>query len=192
MILHLVRHGESTWNLEGRLQGQVMDVPLTPEGRRQAAAAAKRLSKHRLAAVWSSDQARALESAWAIAAPHGLEVVPTALLREQALGDLEGRLTTELQALPSPEGKHISEVPPGGAASETMQQVHERLQRLNRALAAQFPDAAEVALVSHGDTIRILLSLLAGRGHREVDWVPVANGQVLTATLRSGTPSDDC
>lgn len=178
MILHLIRHGQSTWNAEGRLQGQTMDVPLTGLGRRQAADAAGHLGPHRLAAVWSSDQLRARRTAEIIAKPHGLGVTLTPLLREQALGELEGTLIRDLREEPVPEDVHISEVCWGGG--ESVQQVHSRMLRLCDALDQQFDETDEVALVSHGDALRILMAVLEGRGHRDVDWVPVENCQALT------------
>lgn len=178
MILYLIRHGQSTWNAEGRLQGQTMDVPLTDLGWRQAADAATNLSLHRLAAVWSSDQLRARQTAEVIAAPHGLRVTLTPLLREQALGELEGTLIRDLREEQVREGMHISEVCWGGG--ESVRQVHQRMHGLCDALDEQFTEADEVALISHGDTLRILLAVLEGLSHREIDGVPVENCQALT------------
>lgn len=178
MILHLIRHGQSTWNAEGRLQGQTMDVPLTDLGWRQAADAATTLGLHRLAAVWSSDQLRARRTAELIAAPHGLRVTLTPLLREQALGELEGTLIRDLREEPVPEGMHVSEVCRGGG--ESFRQVHDRMLRLCDALDEQFNEADEVALISHGDTLRILMAVLDGQGHRKIEWIPVENCQALT------------
>ena len=187
MILHLVRHGQSTWNEEGRLQGQIMDVPLTALGRRQATQAVAALSRRRLAAVWSSDQLRARHTADLIAAPHQLDVTLTSLLREQALGELEGRLISELDAGQLPEKAFCTEIVRGGG--ESLQRVHSRMLQLCGSLATQFGAADEVALVSHGDTLRVLLSVLAGRGHHKIEWVPVQNCQVLSRTLLP-LPSD--
>lgn len=178
MILHLIRHGQSTWNAEGRLQGQTMAVPLTDLGWRQASDAAANLGLNRLAAVWSSDQLRAHQTAEVIAMSHGLDVTVTPLLREQALGELEGTLIRDLREESVPEGRHISEVCWGGG--ESVQQVHQRMRRLCDALDEQFDETDEVALISHGDTLRILMTVLDGRGHREIDWVPVENCHALT------------
>ena len=181
MILHLVRHGQSTWNLERRLQGQRMDVPLTSLGRAQADGAALALADVPLAAVVTSDQLRALQTAEAIAAPRGVPTHRTPLLREQALGALEGLTYDELTAEPVPDGQHISEIRWGGG--ESVRDVHARLTTFVALLRDTHAPGAELALVSHGDTLRILLAVLEGRGHREVEWVEFANGQILTRTL---------
>ena len=190
MILHLLRHGQSTWNLEGRLQGQTMAVPLTELGRRQAAGAVTHLSQRPLSAVWISDQLRARQTAKLIAAPHGLDITVTVLLREQALGQLEGRLITALGAGLVPEGAFCTGVVRGGG--ESLQQVHQRMLRLCDSLGTQFGDADEVALVSHGDTLRVLLAVLAGRDQHKIGWVPVDNCQVLTRTLPPAPPVPGC
>ncbi|HSO69408.1 MAG TPA: histidine phosphatase family protein [Arachnia sp.] len=178
MILHLVRHGQSTWNLERRLQGQRMDVPLTALGRAQADGAALALVDAPLTAVVTSDQLRALQTAEAIATRRGVPTHQSPLLREQALGALEGLTYDELTAEPVPDGQHISEVRWGGG--ESVRDVHARLTIFVALLRDTHAPGAELAVVSHGDTLRILLAVLEGRGHREVEWIEIANGQVLT------------
>ena len=181
MILHLVRHGQSTWNLERRLQGQRMDVPLTDLGRAQARDAARALADAALTAVVTSDQLRAVQTAEVIAAAAGLPVRTTPLLREQGLGSLEGLRYDDLAVEPVPDGQHISEVRWGGG--ESVEQVHARLRRFVSHLRASHAPDARLALVSHGDTLRVLLAVLEGRGHRDVEWVEFGNGQVVTRSL---------
>ena len=181
MILHLVRHGQSTWNLERRLQGQRMDVPLTDLGRSQADGAARRLAAATLTGVVSSDQLRAVQTAEVIADAAGLPVRTTPLLREQGLGMLEGLSYDDLTEEPVPAGLHLSEVRWGGG--ESVADVHARLSGLVDHLRGAHSPDDELALVSHGDTLRILLAVLEGRGHRDVEWVEFANGQVVTRAL---------
>src|SRR5579871_641611 len=95
--LYIVRHGETEWNRDGRVQGHT-DVPLSGEGIEQARRVAERLSREPISAVWSSDLARALDTARAIAAPHDLEVHSTPLLRETMLGEWEGLTEPEIVA----------------------------------------------------------------------------------------------
>lgn len=165
--LVLLRHGLSTWNVEGRLQGQTMDVPLTARGLEQAGQAADAISRLVPAGtpVWSSDQRRARQTAEIVAARLGSELHLSPLLREQGLGELEGRLTHELSPEPVPPGQHISEIRWGGG--ESVADVYAR--------SAQFlhdlpPHLGDAVIVGHGDSLRILLAALAGRGHREVDY----------------------
>src|SRR5438445_11535878 len=83
--LYLVRHGTTSWNREGRLQGHT-DISLAEEGIRQAERIADRLASLTVDAVWSSDLSRASGTADAIAQRHGLDVRTTCLLRESGLG----------------------------------------------------------------------------------------------------------
>ncbi|WP_353080952.1 histidine phosphatase family protein [Tessaracoccus lapidicaptus] len=178
MILHLVRHGQSTWNLERRLQGQRMDVPLTTLGLSQAEAAARVLDGVPLSEVVASDQLRALQTAEVIAARHGAPLRTSALLREQALGSLEGMSYDDLTEEPVPDGLHLSEVRWGGG--ESVAEVHGRLSEFVAELRSHHGVGEHLAVVSHGDTLRILLAVLAGRGHRDVEWVEFGNGQVVS------------
>src|SRR5215472_13058737 len=70
--LLLVRHGESTWNAGGRIQGQ-LDPPLTERGLAQAQEVAERFAGHRLAGLYSSDLVRAMGTAEPIGAAVGME-----------------------------------------------------------------------------------------------------------------------
>lgn len=86
--LVLVRHGQTAWNAEHRVQGQ-FDVPLDETGRRQAEAVAAALARERFAAIWSSDLARARQTAAPAAAVLGLEVRLDPDLRERHYGIFE-------------------------------------------------------------------------------------------------------
>lgn len=186
MILHLLRHGQSAWNLVERVQGQTMHVPLTDLGIQQATEARERLRDVALTAVLSSDQVRATQTADIVAEHHSLPVLQTPLLREQGLGTLEGKYYHELEEEPTPDGVHLSEVRWGGG--ESMADVAARLETLLDELGASYHDDDQVLLVSHGDTLRILVALLDGGTHRDVDWVTYAawpNGHV---KVRGMTP----
>ena len=93
--LYLVRHGQTDWNAEGRLQGHA-DRPLDTIGRIQAAAVAQRLASVRLEAIYASDLVRAVATARAIAAYHGLEVIRDPRMREVGYGEWEGNRIGEL------------------------------------------------------------------------------------------------
>lgn len=165
--LILLRHGESTWNREGRLQGQTMEVPLTPLGLRQAHEAAERVAALTGVGtpVWSSDQLRARQTAEVVAARLEGRLETSGLLREQALGDMEGVLSSELTAQPVPDGKDISEIRWGGG--ESVADVHAR----SRAFLDSLPEMPrDVVIVGHGDSLRVLLAVVEGRSHRDVDY----------------------
>jgi broad specificity phosphatase PhoE len=89
--IHLVRHGQSTWNAVRRIQGQTAHVPLTALGHQQARQVATRLAGCGARAVFSSDLRRAVQTAVPVAERLGLLVTLEPDLRERSLGDLEGQ-----------------------------------------------------------------------------------------------------
>ncbi|MGH7192100.1 MAG: histidine phosphatase family protein [Candidatus Saccharimonadales bacterium] len=95
MLLYCVRHGESTYNLEGRLQGQ-SDTHLSPLGQKHAAAIAATLSQLPIEAVYSSPLRRALETAQPLADALGLSPLCDDRLKEIDIGVFQGTLATEL------------------------------------------------------------------------------------------------
>lgn len=179
ITVHLVRHGQSTWNVAKRLQGQTPHPPLTALGREQAQRAARHLADlvdTDECAIVTSDLVRARQTAVIIAAELSVSVTEAPSLREQYLGSLQGRFTHELSAEPVPEGAHISEVRWGGG--ESVADVHRRLHQFFHQV---LPDApSHLVLVTHGDTLRIARSVLTGESHRDVAWTEIPNGSVLT------------
>src|SRR6476661_9887592 len=87
--LLLVRHGETDWNADGRLQGHT-DRPLSDFGRRQARQLAEELAEEKLDAIYASDLSRARETAEIVGVRLGLGVVIDPGLREKDWGTWEG------------------------------------------------------------------------------------------------------
>ena len=99
--VYLVRHGQSRGNAEGRFGGHT-NTPLSARGRKQAKAAAHVLAKEKLTAIYASDLARSLETAFPLSRLTKLEVRPAAEFRERSVGVMEG-LTFEEAAAQHPE-----------------------------------------------------------------------------------------
>ena len=95
-LLYLVRHGITKWNDERRYQGQ-RDLPLSDARRLQAEKVARRFQGVEIAAVYSSDLARAMDTAHFIGKTHGLPVIPLGELREIDVGMWEGKSFEELR-----------------------------------------------------------------------------------------------
>src|SRR5438552_13884351 len=96
--LILVRHVRSTWNDEGRCQGNVVDPPLNFKGRLQAQIAAGEFvaAKANCECIYASDQRRARETAETIASRLGIPVYTDVRLREMAQGEWQGLLFPEI------------------------------------------------------------------------------------------------
>lgn len=90
----IIRHGETDWNVEKRIQGQT-DIPLNETGHAQALAMAYNASHHRFHAIYSSDLMRARATAQAIADRIGIEVKTLPQLRERHYGIFQGITATE-------------------------------------------------------------------------------------------------
>lgn len=97
--LYFVRHGQSTWNVERRIQGQTMSPPLTTLGRLQARRAAMQLAQTGATTLLTSDAMRAMQTAKIIGPVLGLSSTPTSLLREQHWGDLQGQTSDDAWAI---------------------------------------------------------------------------------------------
>jgi broad specificity phosphatase PhoE len=155
--LFLVRHGESTWNWERRVQGQ-HDPPLSKRGRQQARELAARLRGHPLAGFYSSDLSRARETAEPLAESLGREPALLTGLREIALGQWEGKTREELQAEFPAEWEAWSEKPswdivPGGEGARPFEQ---RVLATLAEIQAAHP-IGDVICVTHGGVIQVLL-----------------------------------
>ncbi len=158
----LVRHGETVWNREGRLQGH-RDSPLTSIGRAQAEAIAERISRIPVGALYSSDLGRARETALPIAARAGLSPRYDGRLRERRLGIFEGLTEAEIVARYPSEWALFRErdpdwVVPGG---ESARERSERTVSFLEELAARHLGEVVVA-VTHGGILDGLFRFIVG------------------------------
>ncbi len=149
MLLYCIRHGESTFNAEGRVQGNV-DVPLSELGRRQAAAVAAACKSLSADAIFSSPLLRARQTADAIAAVLGMKVIEVPGLIEIKVGIFEGHLREELERdCPDEFAQWLSGDPdyvvPGGESRRTLMQ---RGRAVLESIAEQ--NYKRAIIVSHG------------------------------------------
>lgn len=153
-----IRHGETDWNVDGRIQG-FADRPLNDKGRRQAELLARRLRATRFDAVYASDLQRARATA-EMGLP-GAEVRLDPRLRELSYGIFEGKTWTGLDAQESAAARHWSEdrfgrrIPGGESYGDLMERI--------AAFHADLPARGRVAAFSHGGTIRSALYGVLGR-----------------------------
>lgn len=151
----LVRHGETEWNREGRVQGQ-QDSALTPLGRAQAKQVAERLAMESVEVVYSSDSGRTMATANAIASRLNLPVNPEPRLREISVGSWEGLLIRELaERFPEEQAAWIKDRTRSRGGGETLGQLRERGWAAVADIAAANPGCTVVA-VTHGGTIQAI------------------------------------
>jgi 2,3-bisphosphoglycerate-dependent phosphoglycerate mutase len=171
-VVWLVRHGESTWNAAGLAQGHC-DRPI--------------------GALYASDLHRALATAAPLASVLGLAMARDARLRERCLGDLEGAATAAVTPPVSGiSGNRVVDPdarPPGG---ESLRDFYRRVagfaadlkeQRLP-GLADGPGEAAEIVIVAHGGTLRMLNACLHGVPVEQMGWEPLGNACILRSCIQ--------
>jgi probable phosphoglycerate mutase len=183
----IIRHGQSQGNAEGRFGGHT-DTPLSPRGRKQAAATAKSLGSERFDAIYSSDLPRAIATATPLAKLTGASLETTDALRERSVGVMEG-LTFEEAAEQHPEQyqallrRDFEHVLLGG---ESYRQTLDRASRkLDEAIAQH--KGGRIALFAHTGTICILILHLMGAldaPELKPVWIATANCGIARFDLR--------
>jgi len=166
--LIIIRHGETEWNRDKRMQGTT-DTQLSDVGRAQAQALGRRLAGRGFSALYSSDLARARETARAIAEHAGREILEERRLQERRFGIFEGLTAAEIVArYPQEHARFASRDPdyevPGGESARAF------TQRCLGCLAeiAGRHAGGEVVVVTHG----LVLDSLYRAAHRLDHGVP--------------------
>jgi broad specificity phosphatase PhoE len=183
--LILVRHGETDWNAQHRWQGH-SDTPLNAAGRNQAGVLAGELK--RVDAVYSSDLARARETAEILAERIGLEVRLDPRLRERGFGAWEGLTTEEIESsFPDEQRRWRAGIGAGAPDAEPFDAFATRVGSFVEEVGHRHV-GEEVLVVAHGGTIRVIHALAAGldyvRDHRSIP--AVANCHPSRYALREG------
>jgi len=158
-----VRHGETAWNVDTRIQGQ-LDIALNDTGLWQAQRVGQALAEEPIAAIYASDLARAWQTALEIAKPLGIAVKSEPALRERAFGHFEGRTFADIDAtLPDQarlwRTRDPAFAPDGG---ESLLDFRERVTSVAARLAAQHPGEL-VVMVAHGGVMDVLYRAATGQ-----------------------------
>jgi broad specificity phosphatase PhoE len=183
--LLLVRHGETDWNRDGRWQGH-SDTHLNDLGREQAARLAPELGE--VDVVYSSDLARARETAEILAEPLGLDLRFDPRLRERSFGAWEGRTGPEIEAaFGAAHARWLAGEGAGADDAEPFADFGSRVQNFLRDVLARHPEET-VLVVAHGGTIRVIHAVASGldyvRDHRSIPGV--ANCTLARYAARDG------
>ena len=157
MRIFLIRHGETEWNRQNRLQGD-SDIHLSPEGFHQAKSLADHVPFQHVDAIYSSDLTRAVTTAEILAERFNLTVNEMPELRETNFGDWEGRFISELAAeFPKEFGRFFTDPerchPPHG---ETFLESQARAMIGIREIISKH-DNQNIVVVTHGAVIRLIL-----------------------------------
>jgi probable phosphoglycerate mutase len=178
----LIRHGETDWNVEKRLQGH-LDIALNSEGKRQAHLLGRALLDEPLDRIVASDLQRALQTALAIAAPRGMTVEVAPGLRERSYGALEGLRHAEVcQTYPDAyaawRARDIdARYPSGRYKAETLREFSERAIGAVTRLAITHHNK-KIAVVTHGGVLDCIFRAAQG-----MDLAAPRNFDILNASI---------
>jgi probable phosphoglycerate mutase len=162
----LIRHGETAWNAERRLQGH-LDIALNAEGERQARLLAGALAPEHIDVIACSDLQRARQTAQAVATPRGMPLHVDAGLRERCYGGFEGLLYSEIeQRFPAEfaawQARDVDAILPSGKnCGETFRAFYQRSTDAILALAAAHPGRT-IAMVAHGGVLECAYRMALG------------------------------
>jgi len=176
--LLLIRHGQTAWHAEHRIQGQ-LDIPLSPRGMVQASQLAGYLANEQLDAIYSSPQSRAWLTAAPLAATLGIEVIAEPSLRERAFGVFEGLTIDEIAArYPSPfrmwrERDPLWRPESGESGQQLIDRVLASIGRLTRRHTG-----GRIAVLSHGGVLDVVY-----RAARALPWQAPREHQMLNAAI---------
>ncbi len=176
--LLLIRHGETAWNAEHRIQGH-LDIPLSLTGIQQAARLANRLAGEPIAAVYSSELARAWLTAEPLAERLGLDVIAEPRLRERSFGIFEGQTLDEIERNHPEDFRRwrARDSAWAMAGGETGQVLIDRVLQALHDLAARHAGGT-VAAVTHGGVLDV-----AYRAARSLAWDAPREHQMLNASI---------
>jgi probable phosphoglycerate mutase len=186
--LYIVRHGETDFNLAGRMQGRTIDQPLNQTGFQQAALTARYFSALPVDFVGASSRLRAIQTAKTIASDHQLSVFTTPDIDEMHFGELEGRTYGEADAELTRlrnlwrQGQ-VQEGPKGGESPlEVFKRADAGVRRWLETIHFQHG-----VVVVHGRLIRILLSGWLGLGLERMEQIEHANAAINILKYQQGS-----
>ena len=176
--IFLIRHGQTAWNAEARIQGQ-LDIPLDATGLWQAERLALALQGEGIQAIVSSDLQRARQTAAPLAAMVGVDVQVDALLRERGFGRFEGSTYAEIETQWPEETLRwrLRERDFGPGGGEPLQAFYDRSVQAVLALAERHAGQT-LAVVAHGGVLDCLY-----RAATHIDLRAPRTWQVANATI---------
>jgi probable phosphoglycerate mutase len=183
----VVRHGETAWNAEGRIQGH-LDSPLNEEGLAQALLLGERLAHEAIDALYCSDLGRVRQTVQPLIDRTGRQPVITERLRERNLGVFQGLTSRECQQR-HPEdyarfhARDPDHVVPGG---ESIRAVHARVGALFEEWAAQHAGQLVLA-VTHGGVLDALHRYASSMALDRTRDFPIYNASLNWLRWREGT-----
>jgi broad specificity phosphatase PhoE len=178
--VYLVRHGQTDWNIQGKLQGHA-DIQLNEAGRAEALQLSEKMGEIDFTACFASDLQRAVETAQILKGNRSLPTQIDPALRERNFGLWEGRLFCELLEYEA-QGRPFL-----GIEIESDEEIQKRVFSFLHKIADGYPGAT-ILIVTHGGVIRNVLAHVLG-----IDCTPILSVQMKnTAILKLVTSNGRC
>lgn len=176
--IYFVRHGETDWNVQGRMQGHT-DIPLNAIGEVQAHELREKFQDVRFDAVFSSDLQRARRTAEIILLDCNLVIQTTKALRERSYGEFEGRTKEETQVIINNLLSKLTDEEKKSAKlfpeQENDEEVASRVVTFLREIAI-VNSGKNILFVSHGGVVRELLEYFGYGGQNYTGSLKISNG----------------
>ncbi len=177
--LYLIRHAQTDHNLNGIAQGHI-DLPLNPTGLNQANALVHHFDSIKFDAIFSSDQARSIQTAQPIAQSKNLTLIKSNLIKERDLGIIQGQKWQHLQEnslhlLRNLNNIHLPHW--NEHHGETLHQLDSRVKDFFKYLQTNHK-GQQLAIVLHGGSFRSFLRLLGFKKHAQN--IHLANASITT------------
>lgn len=175
MRLCLIRHGETAWNAEQRMQGH-QDLPLNAHGLAQAEQTARQFVGLHADALYSSDLQRAWQTAQPIANVLKLPITPLAGLRERNYGRCEGMVRKEIAGIYPEDARALRErlpdyvLPGGESLRQHQQRIHDCIDLLADKHAGE-----TIVVVTHGGTLDMVYRRASGASLTKARDFPIPN-----------------
>jgi broad specificity phosphatase PhoE len=181
--LLLIRHGQTSWNVEHRLPGQIAGVELNETGRQQAARLADALTAIPISAIISSPLERARDTATIIAQPHKLEIQFEPDLKDIEIGHWTGQSYEELSKNDAVWKAFVKDPTTGPDDVETFPQVQKRAVAAVERWRKLESIGAYLAFVAHADVVKLLIAHYTGLEARRAGSFMIDNASVSLVEL---------
>lgn len=180
MKIYLIRHGQTDWNIQGKIQGSC-DIPLNETGIRQAVQLTEGMKSRPVTRIFSSTLSRAMETARAVSRSQNVEIIPMDSLMEMGFGKWEGMTRDEmLEAYPQEYRSWClnpgDSTPPGG---ESQREVTDRCRAAVKEILRVTEGREDAAVISHGATIVHLIASMVPEATEAGDII-VENASITT------------
>ncbi len=179
-MLYLLRHGQTDWNLQRRLQGQI-DIPLNDNGRRMAAEAAEKFKHIEYDECWCSTLGRAKETAEIFLKGRTVPVYYDERIMEISMGEYEGIYIADIQP-GTPIDKLINHPNEAVAVSgiETWAMVDERIAAfMEEVLRPRLEAGKNILVVAHGGALKCVIRYICGIKDMDYNGDPIENCRLM-------------